>query len=734
MCQFLIGARALGIDGGKARVGFARAFLQYGQLLADLGELTLFFAPELAQAALLGFRTLGGLGGSPLGIDPILGLRQNLGGPAIQLQQAVLVGQPLGCGRDAMGGGNKAVPTPQITLTRDEPLAGLQVRLQPSALLTRDDADLAQPARQLRRSLHVHDQRFGVRRQRMVLQANIEGAPVDARLRRDWRVQVVAKSCTKRGLVTGCDADLIDDWREFALVGGRQQFGNRFALGGEGVGGKADTRRIIAPRAGFGLCDFARLLGGERLRLDLADLGGQTLSGFRDDCELLCVGRVLLDLPDLSIEPFDLAGNLADDVLALRKCGLKALQPGSRFRGLVRDLCKARFGFAPALVGFLGLLARGFLLRVLGHLGFALGLKVGLQANERLQSFADEAVLAGDIGFKLTCARFQFLGAAHRTLGFPIDVLTFDFETRERGGFNGLLFAQGGHGFRQRDFMIEGLRIGFRGGAKLRHGLRKRTFFVHHRLLRRAPGQVQQKCLCLADLGRNLLVAARLPRLPFQALRLRVHLAEDVIEARKVGLGGFQAQFRFVAAGMETRNARGVFQNAAALLGLGIDDLADLALANESGRSRAGRGVLKQHFDVARAHLLAIDAVGRARLALDAAGDFQHVVSVELGGSLTCRIVEKHGDFGAVTRGAAGRAGEDHVVHGGRTHGFVRRLAHHPAERFKEVRFSAPVGAHDAGKTRLDQKLGGFDERLEAQQPQSRNFHFRSSEPAHDTV
>ncbi len=80
---------------------------------------------------------------------------------------------------------------------------------------------------------------------------------------------------------------------------------------------------------------------------------------------------------------------------------------------------------------------------------------------------------------------------------------------------------------------------------------------------------------------------------------------------------------------MQAGNAGGFFQHAAALLGLGLDDLADAALMHQRRRTRAGRGVGEQDLHVARAHFAAVDAVVGAGLALDAARDFEHVGVVE---------------------------------------------------------------------------------------------------------
>ena len=76
--------------------------------------------------------------------------------------------------------------------------------------------------------------------------------------------------------------------------------------------------------------------------------------------------------------------------------------------------------------------------------------------------------------------------------------------------------------------------------------------------------------------------------------------------------GGAQPQFGLVTARMQAGNAGGFFEHAAALLRLGLDDLADAALMHQGRRACAGRRVGEQHLHVARARFLAVDAVGRA--------------------------------------------------------------------------------------------------------------------------
>ncbi len=72
------------------------------------------------------------------------------------------------------------------------------------------------------------------------------------------------------------------------------------------------------------------------------------------------------------------------------------------------------------------------------------------------------------------------------------------------------------------------------------------------------------------------------------------------VETREVVLGAFEPQLGLVAAAVKTGDAGGILQHAAALLGLGVDDLGDLSLAHERRRASARRGVLEQDLDVAR--------------------------------------------------------------------------------------------------------------------------------------
>ena len=234
---------------------------------------------------------------------------------------------------------------------------------------------------------------------------------------------------------------------------------------------------------------------------------------------------------------------------------------------------------------------------------------------------------------------------------------------------------------------------------------------------------MEQHGFRLAHLGGDLAVADRLARLLLQAFHLAGELADHVLDAGEVGFGRLQSQFGFVAAGMQAGDAGGVFQHAAALLGLGLDDLADLALVDEGGRARAGRGIREQDLHVAGAHVAAVDAIDGTGLALDAAGDFQELAVVDGGRRGAIGIVDRHHHFGVVARRAVAGTGEDHGVHVGGAQRFVRGLAHRPAQRLDQIRLAATVRTNDAGEAGFDHEISRFDERLETMEAKTRQLH-----------
>ena len=271
-------------------------------------------------------------------------------------------------------------------------------------------------------------------------------------------------------------------------------------------------------------------------------------------------------------------------------------------------------------------------------------------------SVGDQRLLTLEVADELGDAPLEFALPFAGALFLGFERLARERDAVQRGAAAGLLFAQGrqaGGGER-----LLARRLGLRAGAlgdldQVRVELAAR---LGELALVLAPGDQMRQRLVAADVGGEIAVAARLARLPLQALDLRVDLRQHVFEAKEIVLRPFQPELSLVAAGVQSRNAGRLLEDEPAGLRLGGDDLADLALADERGRARAGRSVGEQELHVAGAHLAAVDAIGRAGVALDAALNLDRLVFVERGGRAALGIVEDEDDLGDCCARDGGRS------------------------------------------------------------------------------
>ena len=709
--------------GGEPALGLAGGSLDDGERVAGRGQLRLRLPDPLARAVLvrLGFAQCV-LGGDIL-VDGDIGSLARAGAERLEVAQAVAGGEPLRGGSWGFGRRNKAVPAPEIALAGDEALARFQGRLQAGADGSVDDAGLAQAAGQLLRAAHLAEQRLGALGEPGIVGRGVDVAPVHGRFRGERCVQVIAKGGGESSLVARRDAQAVEDRLESVAGAGLQQRSKGGKLRLQRAIVEAGLAERLALRAGVERCGAYALLGlgGEPLRL--LQLGGEPGGRHLQFGELRRIRCASGDLAGVLLE----RGKLARDRLglhcALGKAGFQARPAALQLEVAGGDFGKMCLGLLLAASG-LGEQGPGALL---GFDGAGLRLSVrrdlGLETGQDLLSLGDEGALALKVVPHLARARLELALAVGGALGLALEILLLDVEARNGGGALGFGLAQGGKSLGELSLLAQssGLGLGRLGKAGERGG--KRCFLGLDVRLGPRPGEEHQDRLDLADLGRDLLVAAGGAGLPLQALDLGIELAQHVAETGEVAFGRLEPQLGLVAAAVQAGDAGGVLQDAAALLGLGVDDLGDLALAHEGGRAGTGRRILEQNPDVAGAHLAAVDAVGGARLALDPAGDLEQVGVVELGRRGAPAIVEEDRDLGGVAGGPAGGAGEDHVVHGGGPHRLVRGLAHHPAQRFEQVRLAAAVGADDAGQPPLDDEFGRLDERFEADEPQPVDLH-----------
>ncbi len=213
------------------------------------------------------------------------------------------------------------------------------------------------------------------------------------------------------------------------------------------------------------------------------------------------------------------------------------------------------------------------------------------------------------------------------------------------------------------------MRLGSRGDQRLRRlGFLLRGIRSCRRV---APAREDHPRFGHADAIGKLSIALCLPRLALQCSRARFLVADHFVEPGQVRLGRAQFLLGILAAHMEARDAGGFLQHRAALGGLCRDDRSDPSLAHQRGGVRPRRCIGEDQAHILGAHVAAVDAIGRARAALDPADDFELVLAAHLLGQ------DRY--FGEIARGPRRGSGEDHVFHPRAAHRLGRVLAHRPA-------------------------------------------------------
>src|SRR3546814_19376450 len=113
--------------------------------------------------------------------------------------------------------------------------------------------------------------------------------------------------------------------------------------------------------------------------------------------------------------------------------------------------------------------------------------------------------------------------------------------------------------------------------------------------------------VCSSDLARfgcpdlvcQTTIALRRSRLPPERPGPVVHVAQNIVQAGKVGFGSAEFLLGIPAADVKAGDACGLFQHHASFGGLGRDDGGDLALAYERRAmcARGGTGEDQRHVD-----------------------------------------------------------------------------------------------------------------------------------------
>ena len=237
------------------------------------------------------------------------------------------------------------------------------------------------------------------------------------------------------------------------------------------------------------------------------------------------------------------------------------------------------------------------------------------------------------------------------------------------------------------------------------------------------PAQRQQARFQLAPLLLQLSVPFGRGRLPLEPAEMLADLLPQVREPGQVVPGVLDAALGFAAPLLVFGNSGRFLEVAANLLGAGLDDLGDHALFDNRVAAGTESGAQEEIAHVLAAAAGAVQEVERDPVTrnLPLHGDF--VVAGELPANPALRIVENQFDRGGAHRFAGGGAGKDHVRHRLTAQHLGRTFAHHPAHGIDDVRFTAAVGADDAGHVGRSVESGRIDERFEAGQPDGRQSH-----------
>jgi hypothetical protein len=213
-------------------------------------------------------------------------------------------------------------------------------------------------------------------------------------------------------------------------------------------------------------------------------------------------------------------------------------------------------------------------------------------------------------------------------------------------------------------------------------------------VLQGAPGQAQ-----VAQAVPEPLVAHRLRRLAPQASDLAGDLADHVGDPRQVLVGQRELAHGLPALALVLGDPRRLLEDRAPLLGLGGEDLVDLALGHDRVAGPAYAGVHEELMDVLQPARLAVEQVFALAVPVDPPRDLD---LVEFAAELLLALRQEHRDLAHL--GGPARVGplEDDVLHLSAAKRLRALLPEHPADRVGDVGLAAAVGPDHGGHAGLE--------------------------------
>ena len=208
--------------------------------------------------------------------------------------------------------------------------------------------------------------------------------------------------------------------------------------------------------------------------------------------------------------------------------------------------------------------------------------------------------------------------------------------------------------------------------------------------------------------------------LALEGPHLAAHLAQQVTEALEVLFGGRQPALGPLAATPVLQDAGGLFDHGPPVLGTGVQDAVELALADDDVLLTADAGVREQLLDVEEPARLAVDGVLAVARAEQRAGDGD---LGQAAGKPPGAVVDGERHLGPAELRTVGRSREDDVFHLRRAHGARPLGAEHPRHGVDDVGLAAAVRADHDGDAGLQEQRRRIREGLEALEGQRLQEH-----------
>jgi hypothetical protein len=208
--------------------------------------------------------------------------------------------------------------------------------------------------------------------------------------------------------------------------------------------------------------------------------------------------------------------------------------------------------------------------------------------------------------------------------------------------------------------------------------------------------------------------------LPAERLELAAQLDGQVGQPVEVDLHRVELAERLLLALAVLEDAGRLLDEAAAVLRTGRQDGVELALADHDVQLAADAAVAHQLLHVDQPAPAAVDGVLRRPVAEHQAGDADLGV---VDRQRAVGVVDRERHLGPPERRAAGRAGEDDVLHLAAAQRLGPLLAEHPGDGVDHVALAGAVRAHHAGDAGLEAQRRRRREGLEALQREALEVH-----------